>query len=171
MERKFWPGLYPFPYWEEEKNSFLSDDIEHWTPKPFQNSRLKSSHNLQSPWPSRGLTRSCRCLLFPLLCFPLSVKVNLSTLLIIRTWEGTHLPSAVQDLLGRICSTGRLASMSWYSTRCSPFFPGHNHGPPRQPIPGWSVFPYNSLPHWLPLQAPKGEASFLLSELTLFCTA
>ena len=98
----------------------------------FQNSRLKSSHNLQSTWPSRGLTRSC------------------------RTLDGIHLLSAVQGLLERICFTGRFVALDQGKAPLTPIS-GNNHGPPRQPVPGWSVLPYNSLPHRLPLQAPKGK--------------
>ena len=41
--------------------------------------------------------------------YSLSVSVHSDVTLIIqpRTWEGTHLPSVVRDLLERICFTGR----------------------------------------------------------------
>jgi len=46
--------------------------------------------------------------------------------------------------------------LSWASRRWHVPLAGDHNGSPRQSLPGWSVFPHNSFPHRLPIQATKG---------------
>ena len=116
----------------------------------FQNSHFEPRNSLKSPWPSRGSTRSCRFIpkldnVQHILGLPGNIEHGQDL--------GRDPPAQCsagpvgEDLfhwqvrLNKLIKRGQVKNSSSDAT----FLPGHNHGPPRQPLPRGSVLPHNSL--------------------------